>query len=102
VQEQFHWCPGIKVQETKKATVVTFVRCKTSKSCDIDTKAKIGRKLIRTVTINIRGKDVFVRNGPKKYKRVHRIEKKKAPSKAKSATPYAAGWRQNDFATPTR
>ena len=27
--EQFYWCPGVKIEHTSKATVVTFVRAKT-------------------------------------------------------------------------
>ncbi len=84
--EQFHWCPGIKVQSTKKATVVTFVRCKTSRSCGIDKKAAIGKRLLRTISIDSNGLDVYVRNGPKKFKRIYKSpnSKMKSCSQAKS------------------
>ena len=45
--EQFYWCPGAKVKTTDKATVLTFVRCKTSQTCGVDAKAAIGKRLIR-------------------------------------------------------
>ena len=45
VDEQFYWCPGIKVKKTKKVTIVTFMRCKTSQNCSIDQPAKIGKRL---------------------------------------------------------
>lgn len=83
--EQFHWCPGIKVQVTKKATIVTFVRCKTSKDCGIDKKATIGKRLIRTVTIDTKGMDTYVLNGPKKYKRIHQAPKGTSKSKGPKA-----------------
>jgi hypothetical protein len=85
VDEQFYWCPGIKVQTTDKATVVTFVRCKTSKSCGVDAKASIGKRLIRTVTIDTKGMDTYVRNGPKKFKKIY-TSKKKPAAKAKKTS----------------
>ena len=69
--EQFYWCPGIKIEKTKKATVVTFVRCKTSKSCSIDQPAKIGKRLIRNVEFNTNGLDVYVRNGASNFRRIY-------------------------------
>ena len=69
--EQFYWCPGIKIEKTKKATVVTFVRCKTSKNCSIDQPAKIGKRLIRTVEFGTNGLDVFVRNGATNFRRIY-------------------------------
>lgn len=75
--EQFYWCPGITIKKTDVATVVTFVRCKTSKTCGVDVKASIGKKLIRKVSINSNGLDVYVRNGPKQFKRLHATEKSK-------------------------
>lgn len=82
--EQFHWCPGIKVQTTKKATIVTFVRCKTSQTCGIDRKADIGKKLIRTISIDIGNVDVYVRNGEKKFHRIHKVPKPKPKSATKT------------------
>ena len=77
MDEQFFWCPGIRVQTTKVATVVTFVRCETSKTCGVDAKAAIGKRLIRTVSINSNGKDIYVRNGPKRFKRLYKAPKSK-------------------------
>lgn len=88
--EQFHWCPGIKVQVTKKATVVTFVRTKTSKSAHVDKKAAFGRKLTRTITIDTKGQDTYVRNGAKDFKKIYsapekkQTKKKTTPSKKKT------------------
>lgn len=84
VDEQFYWCPGIKVQATDKATVITFVRCKTSMSCGIDTKASIEKRLIRKVKFDTRGKDTYIRNGAKQFKKIYK-GKESARSKAASA-----------------
>ena len=93
--EQFYWCPGAKVQVTKKATVVTFVRCKTSQNADITIKAKIGKRLIRTMTIPTNNKDVVVRVGPEKFKKIYaspanttakKPAAKKAPAKKPTGT----------------
>lgn len=96
--EQFHWCPGIKVQSTEKATIVTFVRCKTSQSCGVDKKAAIGKRLIRTVSIDSNGLDVYVRNGEKKFKRIfkspHSKAKPKTTTKSTSKTKAAKGNRR--------
>ena len=81
--EQFHWCPGIKVKTTDKATVVTFVRCATSKNASIDKKAKIGKKLIRTISIDTKNKDTYIREGEKKFKKIFSAPKKKKPPAAK-------------------
>ena len=78
--EQFYWCPGAKIQSVKQGTVVTFVRCKTSQSCHIDQKAAIGKRLIRTITIDTRGKDTYVRTGPKKFKRIYEAPRKPTKS----------------------
>lgn len=85
-QEEFHWCPGIKVQKTKKATVVTFVRCKTSQTCGIDKKAKIGKKLVRTISINTNGLDVYVRSGAKKFKRIYTSPNSQPSTKTKNTS----------------
>ena len=81
VDEQFYWCPGVKVQKTKKATVVTFVRCKTSKSCGVDSKASIEKRLVRKVSIDTNGLDVYVRNGPKKFKLLYKSPNSKLKAK---------------------
>jgi hypothetical protein len=77
LDEQFYWCPGIKVQQTKVAVVLTFVRCKTSETCGVDAKASIGKRLIRKVSVNTSGMDVYVRNGPKKFKRIYKSPESK-------------------------
>lgn len=91
--EQFHWCPGINVEKVdvenskKQVTVVTFVRCKTSQNCGVDKKAKIGKRMIRTVSFNTNGLDVFVRQGSK-FRRIHKgpePEPKPADEKAKKS-----------------
>ena len=87
MKEQFFWCPGVKIQNTEKATVVTFVRCKTSKSCGIDAKAAIGKKLIRTITIDSRGKDTYIRNGAKQFKKIYTAPKKKTGKKGTKKSP---------------
>lgn len=84
VDEQFHWCPGIKVQTTDKATIVTFVRCKTSMSCGIDTKASIEKRLIRKIKFDTKGKDTYIRNGAKRFKKIY-TGKKSARAKAAAA-----------------
>ena len=84
-QEQFHWCPGINVEKVpvgdtkQKVTVVTFVRTKTSQSASVDKQARIGKRLIRTVSFDSHGLDVFVREG-KKFRRIYE-------SPAKNSTP---------------
>lgn len=85
VDEQFYWCPGAKVQVTKKATVVTFVRCKTSEDWKIDAKAKIGKRLIRTITLDTQNKNVYVRNGPKKFKLLYAVQQPKKKEQTKKA-----------------
>ena len=90
VSEQFFWCPGIKVQETKKAVVVTFLRCETKTTCPVDVAAKIGKKLVRTITIDTRGKDTYVKNGPKQYKRIYSIKEQTTKSKNRKTVKKAA------------
>ena len=85
--ERDYWCPGVKVKTTKKATIVTFVRCKNSKDCSVDRRAKIGKKLLRTVTVDTRGLDTYIKNGPKSYKRIHEAPKKKAQTVKKAKQP---------------
>ena len=85
VDEQFFWCPGIKVQTTDKATIVTFVRCRTSMSCGIDTKAAIKKRLIRTVKFDTKGKDTYIRNGAKQFKKIY-VGKKSASGTKKAAS----------------
>lgn len=95
--EQFHWCPGIKVKTTDVATIVTFVRCKTSASCSVDKKAAIGRKLVRTVTIDTRNKDTYVYTGPKQFKRIHEVPKD--PKEKTKESKEAAGKTQSAQST---
>lgn len=77
--EQFYWCPGIKIKKTDKATIVTFVRCKTSKNCSVDKSAKIGKRLERSVSFSTNGKDVYVRNSPNNYRRIYKTPDSKLP-----------------------
>ncbi len=90
VNEQFHWCPGINVEKVavenskKQVTVVTFVRCKTSEDCGVDKQARIGKRLIRTVSFNTNGLDVFVREG-EKYRRIHKAPDPEPEVKKKTA-----------------
>ena len=72
IDEQFHWCPGIKTQKTKIATIVTFVRVKTSQNFSVDKQAKIGNRLIRSISISTNDLDVYVRNGPNRFKRIYK------------------------------
>ncbi len=87
--EQFYWCPGVKIQKTPLATVVTFVRTKTSQDADVTVKAAIGKRLVRTVTIPTNGMDVYVRTGADSFKRIYAVPKKEEtkPASVKSATP---------------
>ncbi len=78
IQEQFYWCPGIKTKDVKtkevEGLVLIFVRCPTRKSCGVDIRAKIGRKLVRTATVNPKGQDVYIKNG-EKLKKIHSVQK---------------------------
>ena len=110
VDEQFYWCPGAKVQVTNKATVVTFVRCKTSEDWNIDVKAKIGNRLVRSITLDTHNKNTYVRNGPKKFKLIYAAPKKKgskasAPGKKQPASTsgsktISTSLIRNEFAIP--
>jgi len=93
IDEQFYWCPGIKVDKVeaenskKKVTVVTFVRCKTSQDASVDKQAKIGKRLIRTVSFDTGGLDVYVREG-EKFRRIHKspaVEPQPKPANKKGA-----------------
>lgn len=83
--EQFYWCPGVKIQRTPLATVVTFVRAKTSENADVTVKAAIGKHLLRTVSIPTNGMDVYVRDGADSFKRIH-AEPKSEDAKTKPAS----------------
>ena len=90
--ERFHWCPGVTIKKTDVATVVTFVRCKTSKTCGVDKKATVEKKLIRKVSIDTGGLHVYVRNGPNKFKLLYKSPnaKSKPGSKKKKDKSSAA------------
>ena len=88
--KDFYWCPGVKIQHTPKATVVTFVRAKTSKSGDVDQKAKYDRKLLsQTVAIETKNRDTYIRNGAKSFKKIFASKNKSA--KTKNASVNKAG-----------
>ena len=95
--EQFYWCPGIKVQTTAKATAVTFVRTKTSEDGNITKKAGFGKHLLtRHVTFNAGGKDTYVRAGAKKFKRIYKVPKKDEKKKGKQPSGKQPGKPQAD------
>lgn len=79
--ESFYWCPGIRRKATKKAVIITFVRCSVLKDCGVDQKAEIGKKLIRSLVIDTKGLDVYAYEGGKKFKRIHQAPKKKKTKK---------------------
>ena len=56
-------------------TIVTFVRCKTLENCAIHKKPTIGKRLIRTITIDTKNLDTYLFNGPKKYKQIYEAPK---------------------------
>ena len=87
VGETFHWCPGIKIDKTKKATIVTFVRAKTSANYNVTVKATIGTKLIRNVTIPTYGMPTYVRSGPKSFKKLWAPPKKGKGKSIKNKQP---------------
>ena len=105
VAERAYWCPGINVKETPKAVIVTFVRCETFKTCPTSVQAKIGKKLIRTISISTRGKNTYVKNGPQKYKKIHSVKETKVSDKKKSTPPKPSevkqprnsGWIENEL-----
>ena len=52
-----------------------------AKDCAIDQKAAIGKRLIRTITIDTKGLDLYVYDSPKKLTRIYEAPKKKAEKK---------------------
>lgn len=84
--DRFHWCPGIKVQHTKKATVVLFVREKSSKNGSVDQKAKYDRSMTKqTVAIETKSLDTYIRNGERAFKKIY-SPKKQASGKGSDAS----------------
>ena len=71
-KDRFYWCPGIKIKHTKKATIVLFVREKSSKNGSYDQKAKFDRSMTKQfVTIETKGLDTYIRNGERAFKKIH-------------------------------
>lgn len=114
--EPFYWCPGAKVQTVKQGTAVTFIRCSVRKTCAVDAKAAIGKRLIRTIKIDTRGKNTYIRTGPKEFKLIYKAPPKPtkqvrpkptaepvaAPKNTDSTGPAPALTVINSYAVPTR
>lgn len=86
--DQFYWCPGVQIEHTSKATVVTFVRAKTSQNGKIDRKAKFDKKLSsQLVVIDTKKRDTYIRNGARTFKQIYSPKQKKgSATKTKNAS----------------
>jgi|GEM_PF-5277096 len=100
--EQFYWCPGVQVKHTSKATVVTFVRSKTSQNGKIDKKAKFDKKMTsQVVVIDTKKRDTYIRNGAKTFKQIYSPNQNKGSStKTKNASATKPGKKKSERNSP--
>ena len=100
--EQFFWCPGVKIKHTSKATVVTFVRTKTSQNGRIDKKAKYDKKLSsQLVVIDTKKRDTYIRNGEKQFKQIYSPKQQQKGSSTKTKNVSGSGTKNKKSNSPS-